>query len=163
VIRVADEFRHKPMLLWGLGGYTEEGSLVSPAAQAGTTGLRWTMESMGYKFKFIYDFPDSPMSISDVLSFAKVARAVRKLRNSKVGMVGYADMGLYITMFEGVSSRAKIGPEIEVFDMLEIEQRANGIDERRVSATIEEIRGNGIQGRTSTRMYGKGWREFISR
>ena len=139
VIRVADEFRDKPMLLWGLGGYTEGGSLVSPAAQAGTTGLRWTMESMGYKFKFIYDFPDSPMSISDVLSFAKVARTVRRLRNSRVGMVGYADMGLYITMFEGVSLRAKIGPEIEVFDMLEIEQRASCIDEERVSETINDI------------------------
>ena len=138
VIRVTDEFRDKPILLWGLGGYTQNGSLVSPASQAGTSGLRWTLEAMGYKFKYIYDFPDSPMSIDKVLAFSKVAKAIKKLRHSKVGMMGYADMGLYVCMFDGMSLRAKIGPEIEVFDMLEIVKKMEKVSPRDVQDLLEE-------------------------
>ena len=32
VMRVLMEYREKPVLVWGLGGYTQNGSLVSPAA-----------------------------------------------------------------------------------------------------------------------------------
>jgi L-fucose isomerase-like protein len=138
VIRVTDEFRDKPILLWGLGGYTQNGSLVSPASQAGTSGLRWTLEAMGYKFKYIYDFPDSPMSIDKVLAFSKVAKTIKKLRHSKVGMMGYADMGLYGCMFDGMSLRAKIGPEVEVFDMLEIVQKMEKVSPRDVQDLLEE-------------------------
>jgi len=138
VIRVTDEFRDKPILLWGLGGYTQNGSLVSPASQAGTSGLRWTLEAMGYKFKYIYDFPDSPMSIDKVLAFSKVTKTIKKLRHSKIGMMGYADMGLYVCMFDGMSLRAKIGPEVEVFDMLEIIQKMEKIAHKDIQILLEE-------------------------
>lgn len=138
VIRVTDEFKEKPILLWGLGGYTQNNSLVSPASQAGTSGLRWTLEAMGYKFKFIYDFPDSPMSIDRVLSFAKVVKTVKNLRHSRIGMMGYADMGLYVCMFDGMSLRAKIGPEVEVFDMLEVTQRMEKISSKEIQVLLEE-------------------------
>lgn len=138
VIRVTDEFREKPILLWGLGGYTQNNSLVSPASQAGTSGLRWTLEAMGYKFKYIYDFPDSSMSIDKVLSFSKVVKTIKNLRHSRIGMMGYADMGLYGCMFDGMSLRAKIGPEVEVFDMLEIVQKMNKVPNEEIQDLFKE-------------------------
>ena len=138
VIRVTDYFRDKPILLWGLGGYTQNGSLVSPASQAGTSGLRWTLEAMGYRFKYIYDFPDSPMSVDKVLSFGKVASTAKRLRSSRVGMMGYADMGLYGCMFDGMSLRSKIGPEVEVFDMLEIVQKMEKVSQKVIMNLLEE-------------------------
>ena len=140
VVKVLREFKHKPILLWGLGGYTKDGSLVSPASQAGTPALREPLAQMGFKFKFIYDWPDSPMNIDKVKDFAIVANAIKELSNAKIGMVGYADMGLYITMFDGVSLRSKIGPEVEVFDMLEVEQRVQKIDTKRAFSVIENIK-----------------------
>ena len=142
VMAVAREFSHKPMLLWGMGGYTRNGSLVAPAAQAGTTGLREPLAAAGFKFKYIYDWPDSPMNLDKVLSFAKVARAVRKLAHARVGMMGYGDMGLYVTMFDGLSLRAKIGPEVEVFDMLEITQKMEKVSREDIVSVVTRVQKN---------------------
>ena len=139
VLNVLREFRHKPVLLWGLGGYTENGSLVSPASQAGTCALRQTLIQMGFKIKFIYEWPDSPLSINKVKDFAVVVKSIKNLSRAKIGMMGYADMGLYTTMFDGVSLRSKIGPEVDVFDMLEVEQKAQKIDEKRISSVMKDI------------------------
>jgi len=140
VLKVLREFRHKPILLWGLGGYTKNGSLVSPASQAGTSALREPLTQMGFKFKLIYDWPDNPLSIDKVKNFAIVAKSIRELSNAKIGMMGYADMGLYATMFDGVSLRSKIGPEVEVFDMLEVEQQSQKVDQKRLSNVVSEIK-----------------------
>ena len=140
VITVARDFFHKPILLWGLGGYTEKGRLISPAAQAGTCALREPLEAMGAKFKFIYDWPDSPMNVDKIEEFAKVARAIRELSCSKIGMMGYADMGLYVTMFDGVSLRRKIGVEVEVFDMLEIVQKMEQVKTSDLSDLVDKMK-----------------------
>jgi len=140
VVAVVKDFFYKPILLWGLGGYTEDGRLISPAAQAGTSALREPLEAMGVKFKFIYDWPDSPMNLDKIEDFAKVAKAVRQLSYSKVGMMGYADMGLYVTMFDGVSLRGKIGVEVEVFDMLEIVQKMEKVNQLEISSLVDKMK-----------------------
>ncbi len=140
VMAVAKEFSHKPILLWGLGGYTRNGSLVSPASQAGTSGLREPFQAIGLKFKYIYDWPDSPMNLDKVKSFAQVAQAVKKLAHARVGIMGYGDMGLYVTMFDGLSLRGKIGPEVEVFDMLEITQKMEKVSQKDISSVVERMK-----------------------
>src|SRR3990172_10753553 len=84
VIDVISPFAHKPMVLWGLTGYYENGRLVTTADQAGTTALRDPMEAMGFKFKYIYDTPDDPYgSARKVVAFAEIARAASLLRHSR--------------------------------------------------------------------------------
>jgi L-fucose isomerase-like protein len=122
VISVIDRFRHKPMLLWGLTGWTEGGRLVTTAAQAGTTALRKTMADLGYRFKYVFDLMGAPPDEKEILLFARAAQAASRLRGARIGMMGYRDMNLYATLHDGVSLRARIGPEVEVFEMLEIEQ-----------------------------------------
>jgi L-fucose isomerase-like protein len=97
------------------------------------------MEDMGYKFKYIYDFPDAQPKIDEIITFARAASTVAKLKRSKVGMMGYRDMRLYGTMFDGVSLRAKIGTEVEFFEMLEIVQRMENVDEGKVNRLAEKI------------------------
>lgn len=131
VIKVISEFKEKPMVLWGLAGNSKNGNgrLATTAAQAGTTAIRKPIEDMGYKFKYICDFPDAQSKIDEIITFAKAAITVAKLKRSKVGMMGYRDMRLYGTMFDGVSLRAKIGTEVEFFEMLEIVQKMENLDE----------------------------------
>ncbi len=140
VMKVLLEFRHKPILLWGLGGYTRGRSLVSPGSQAGTLAIRDALERMGFNFKFIYEEPDAKFSTERILEFAKVVSTISSLKKAKIGMMGYADMGLYITMFDGVSLRSKIGPEIEVFDMLEVEQLVRQITEKEIKEKVCQIK-----------------------
>ena len=44
------------------------------------------------------------------------------LKTARVGMTGYRDMRLYGTLYDGVSLKGRIGPEIEHFELLEIAQ-----------------------------------------
>ena len=140
VIGVISEFSHKPMILWGLAGYIENGRLVTTADQAGTTALRKVMEDMGYNFIYVYNTINGPSRIGRILRFIKAAQAVSLLRSSKIGMMGYRDMNLYGTMFEGISLRSKIGVEVEIFEMLEIVQKIEKLTEQEISQVVDSTK-----------------------
>ena len=140
VINTISGFAHKPMVLWGLTGETVNGSLVTTADQAGTTALRDPMAALGFKFKYVYDFPDQLAgSASKVADFGRVVRAAALLKGTRIGMMGYRDMNLYATLVDGVSLRRVIGPEIEVFDMLEVVQKMEEVDPAGVEALLDTL------------------------
>jgi L-fucose isomerase-like protein len=138
VIRITAEFAHKPMLLWGLTGSMQGGRLVTTADQAGTTALRKVFEDLGYRFKYVYESPGAKPKLEQIRSFAAAARAESLLRHSRIGMMGYRDMRLYGTMFDGSSLKARAGVEVECFEMLEMVQRSDRLDP---AAVQEVIRG----------------------
>lgn len=132
VVKVLDKFRHIPMVLWGLCGWYEDGRLVTTADQAGTSALRKTLSDLGIKFKYVYDIVGKPSSSQKVLDFAKACCAYNRLRTARIGQMGYRDMQLYGTMFDGLSLKKDIGVEIECFEMLEVVQRAEKIEQDEV-------------------------------
>jgi len=122
VISVIEPFKHKPMILWGLTGWQEGDRYVTTADQAGTTALRKPMVDMGYTFKYVVTYQGQSPKIDEIMSYARAARTVALLKTVRIGMAGYRDMRLYGTMYDGVSLKAKIGPEIEHFELLELAQ-----------------------------------------
>lgn len=53
VIAITEEFKSKPMVLWGLAGDVKNGRIVTAAGQAGTTALRKVFEDLGYRHTYI--------------------------------------------------------------------------------------------------------------
>ncbi|MBR2731094.1 MAG: hypothetical protein IKD72_03805 [Clostridia bacterium] len=137
VVKITEQYRHKPMVLWGLCGWCEDDRLVTTADQAGTTALRKTFYDLGYTFKYVYDIVGLPSKTKDVYNFAAAAAAAARLRHAKSGMAGYRDMNLYGTLYDGGSLKRVIGAEIETFEMLEIEQRYQKITDEQKQAVIE--------------------------
>ena len=137
VVKVTEHFRHIPMVLWGLCGWMEEGRLVTTADQAGTTAIRKTFFDLDYTFKYIYDIIGLPSNTKKVANYVKAAEAAKKLRHARAGMAGYRDMNLYGTQVDGPSLKREIGPEIETFEMLEIEQRYQKITAEEKDAVIK--------------------------
>jgi len=134
VFRILQEFRNEPVLLYSFGGFTdhegrfgEKGTLISPAAGAGSTSLRFPMEQWGMKFKYLFNAPDSQMDIDGILSFAKAAMVMKRLRCARLGTIGYNDMGLYSTGINPTKLRDLIGPEIESMDMLQLQRKMDTI------------------------------------
>jgi L-fucose isomerase-like protein len=127
VIKVAEHFKHIPMVLWGLCGWTDNGRLITTADQAGTTALRKVMSDLGYTFKYLYDIVGKPSNSKKVADYCTACSAAKKLRSAKIGMMGYRDMNLYGTLFDGASLKKNIGPEIETFEMLDMFQRSEKI------------------------------------
>lgn len=138
VIKITEQFRHKPMVLWGLCGWIEsDGRLVTTADQAGTSALRKVMKDLGYTFKYVYNIIGKPSRADEVLSFCKAACAFNAMRSTKIGHMGYRDMHLYGTLFDGCSLKKTIGPEIECFEMLEVVQRAEKITDKAIDEVID--------------------------
>ena len=137
VVKVTEHVRHIPMVLWGLCGWMEEGRLVTTADQAGTTAIRKTFFDLDYTFKYIYDIIGLPSNTKKVANYVKAAEAAKKLRHARAGMAGYRDMNLYGTQVDGPSLKREIGPEIETFEMLEIEQRYQKITAEEKDAVIK--------------------------
>ncbi len=137
VVKVTEYFRHKPMVLWGLCGWMEEGRLVTTADQAGTTAIRKTFYDLGYTFKYVYDIIGQPSKSKKVYNYAVAAAAAARLRHARAGMAGYRDMNLYGTQADGPSLKREIGPEIETFEMLEMEQRYQKITDEEMQAVID--------------------------
>ena len=138
VVKVTEHFRHKPMVLWGLCGWMEGDRLVTTADQAGTTAIRKTFYDLGYTFKYVYDIIGLPSKSKKVYNYAVAASAAARLRHSRAGMAGYRDMNLYGTQVDGPSLKREIGPEIETFEMLEMEQRYQQITEEEKQAVVDE-------------------------
>ncbi len=137
VVKVTEHFREKPMVLWGLCGWMEDGRLVTTADQAGTTAIRKTFFDLGYTFKYIYDIIGLPSNTKKVAQYARAAEAAARLRHARSGMAGYRDMNLYGTQCDGPSLKRVIGPEIETFEMLEIEQRYRKVTDAEKQAVID--------------------------
>lgn len=142
VIRVIEPFKHKPMLLWGLTGYREKDRFITTADQAGTTALRKPMQDMNFRFKYLVNRMGEPAPAEQIASFGRAAAAVERLRRARIGMTGYRDMRLYGTLYDGVSLKAKIGPEIEHFDLLELAQFMESLTDKDIAAPISYMRKN---------------------
>jgi len=139
VISVIEPFKHKPVLLWGLSGWSKGGRFITTADQAGTAALRKPMEDMGYRFKYVVTCKDKPAPIEKIMNYARAARAASLLKDARIGMMGFRDMRLYGTLYDGVSLKAKIGPEIEQFEMLEMVQAMEKLDPKEVARLSGEV------------------------
>ena len=144
VVRVTDPFRHVPMLLWGLCGWHENGRLITTADQAGTTAIRPAFEALGYTFKYIYNVIDKPFPMAKIDAFVSACCARAALRNARVGTMGYRDMLLYGTQFEGNSMRGKIGVEVEPFEMLEMVQNLEKLDPEKIAEGVRFVKENWV-------------------
>lgn len=138
VIKITERYKHIPMVLWGLCGWTEGDRLVTTADQAGTSALRKTFFDLGYSFIYVYDIIGEKSNAQRVYNFCRAAHAARALRSQKIGHMGYRDMHLYNTLFDGASLKRDIGTEIECFEMLEVVQRADKISDGEKAKVVDE-------------------------
>ena len=136
VLGVLEPFRHQPVLLWGLAGWTEGGRLLTTADQAGTSALRKPLADLGYRFKYVYEVAGAEPKLPAITAFARAAHAVSALRGARIGMMGYRDMQLYGTLYDGVSLKAALGVEIEFFEMLEMVQRSEKLEPAAVQEAV---------------------------
>ncbi|NQT59375.1 MAG: hypothetical protein HQ557_10390 [Bacteroidetes bacterium] len=144
VIKVTDGFRNLPILLWGLCGWRENGKIITTAGQAGTSALRPAFEALDYRFKFVYSTIGQSEPLDKISAFLKAAQTAAKLRSARVGSMGYRDMLLYGTQFEGNSMRGQIGVEVEPFEMLEMVQNIETLQADAVAEGVSYVKKNWV-------------------
>ena len=144
VIRVTDHFRHVPMILWGLCGWKENGRIITTAEQAGTTALRPAFEALDYTFKYVYNIIGKEWPMEKITSYIAACRARKNLRSARVGTMGYRDMLLYGTQYEGNSMRGRIGVEVEPYEMLEMVRAIDTLDAEAIAEGVNFVKENWV-------------------
>jgi len=79
------------------------------------------------------------MDVEGIKAFGRAARAARMLRGTRLGMVGFNDMGLFTTDFSTVKLRDRIGPEVESVDMLQVERRMQALAPKAVEEETRRV------------------------
>ncbi|MEI8062737.1 MAG: hypothetical protein WCH84_01590, partial [Verrucomicrobiota bacterium] len=95
---------------------------------------------MGYTFKYVVTYRGQAPQLDAILSYARAAHAAAQLKTARIGMAGYRDMRLYGTVYDGVSLKAQIGPEIEHFELLELVQLIGKVDRHEVARLAQKVR-----------------------
>lgn len=141
-ITTLKEFRNKPILLWSHTVFKENEEWLTLGPIPGAGVIRETLEEMGFKFKFVWGMPDSEEVKEAIKSFASVASVIHKLSKSKIGLLGYASMGMYTATFDHVKIKNEIGPEIDHLDQYMLIRKMNEVDDKEIEELIRKARKN---------------------
>jgi L-fucose isomerase-like protein len=114
-----------PMILWTLTTFMQGTNQVTLGAIPAAGVVRETMEEMGFHFRFVYGMPGEPQLKNRMLPFLQAAMAKQALSRSRVGLFGYASMGMYTGTIDHTQLRSQIGPEIDHQDQYMIIDRFN--------------------------------------
>lgn len=141
VMHILKNFRDVPILIWGIGGITDKnGKLHAPAAGAGVTGFVPIVKEMGFKYKIIMEKVNSPHSYKEVADYIHSVSCAKTIRAAKIGLIGYADMGLYACAYDKTGLFNKLGIDIENYDGYRIADLMNTFSEDKVKEAMEWIR-----------------------
>jgi L-fucose isomerase-like protein len=111
---------------------------IGPLPAAGI--LRQTLEEMGATFKFVWGMPGEKALESQIVPFARAAHCARRLSISRVGLLGYASMGMYTGTIDHIRLRHDIGPEIDHLDQYAIVKKVEEIRDDQISSLVEKAK-----------------------
>lgn len=141
VMRTLKHFRDVPVLVWGIGGHTDaSGKLHAPAAGAGVTAICPLLKEMGYRWALILEKPDESLRVAQAEMFLRQAAAAKAIHNARIGLVGYADMGLYSCAYDKTLAFNKLGVDIEDYYFSEILEMMDAFSQEETDKAIAAIR-----------------------
>ena len=124
VIASMREVFGRPLLLWAHMTFSEGDGEVFLGGTPAVGVVRETLEEFGVPFKFIYGQPEEAGSLHATSAFARAARAARQFERTRLGLFGYASMGMYTGTFDHIKLRKLLGPEVFHFDQYSLIRRA---------------------------------------
>lgn len=140
VMRTLKDYRDIPVLVYGSGGWTDStGKIIAPAAAAGTTAITPVLRELGIKYELINSKPDEPVKTDDIERFLRVIGAVKAVRHSRVGLYGYADMGLFSCAYNKTLAFNKLGVDIEDYLAYDLVDTMNSFTDAEVDEALKEI------------------------
>jgi L-fucose isomerase-like protein len=132
LIATLRQFITCPMLLWTHTTYMEGVSRVTLGGIPAAGVIRETMEEMGFRFLFAYGMPGEAQLAPRIMPFFQAAMAIHDLAQSRIGLFGYASMGMYTGTIDHMQLRSQVGPEIDHQDQYMIIERYNHIKDEQV-------------------------------
>lgn len=128
VLKLLEHYFHIPIIIWSLAGYYENNQLIAPAAAAGASLLRNTLDMRGADYYVVYDNLGQASNVAEVSGYVKIFDAIRRLRDLKIASIGYACSNLFPFMYDGNLIKKFTGLSVDNVELLYLEKIAAGID-----------------------------------
>ena len=142
VCDLAYPYKDMPILLWCHENLRAEGApgYVSLGSVAAAGVLRQTFEEFGFRFKFVVGNPSDKKIERDITAFSGACDAMASLREARIGLVGYASMGMYTAMADHIKIKSFFGAEIAHVDQYSVLRGLDEIDSGAVEEVVRRIR-----------------------
>ena len=134
------EFKHLPVAVWGFPMYGP-GRAESTGSFVAYAVVKAALDRMGIAYTGLAGAVDDEDTLARALAFCRAARAKQALRRARVGLVGYASMGMYSGTFDHALLRAQVGPEVDHVDTYTLIRRAKGYGEADCAEVVTRLRG----------------------
>jgi len=134
-------FRGRPLLLWSHTTYMDGDSRVTLGALPAAGVIRETLEEMGFAFRFVYGMPGEPGLAARILPWARAAATAEAMSHARIGLFGYAAMGMYTGTIDHTQLRSQIGPEIDHLDQYVIVERMEKLTDADVKDLVRRSEG----------------------
>jgi L-fucose isomerase-like protein len=133
-----------PLILWGFTPVEIGGQNMSTGSYVSAAMFNGVVKRLNLPCRCLLGgFRDEGI-ISELKRFAAAAAAVKGLKYSSVGLIGYTSMAIYPGTFDHVLMRYIIGPEIEQMDSYTVIKRAEGLPHTEVEAALKKISDAGV-------------------
>ena len=134
------EIEHLPFAVWGYNMFPWQGRRESTGSFVAAAVLKGALDRMQYRPAYILGLPAEEQAADRAAVFCRAAHAIKRLKRTRVALIGYAAMGMYPGTFDHVLMRRRIGPEVEQIDTYTLIRAAEALPEEAVRATAEELR-----------------------
>ena len=123
-----------PILLWSHDNVYDEkiDEYISFGSVAVAAVLRETFEEFEYCFKFVVGNDFDPALTKQITDFDRAAKCIKKLQKTRIGMVGYASMGMYTGLGDHIKVKKLLGTEVVHLDQYTLVCRAEAMDKARI-------------------------------
>jgi len=133
------EVEHLPLALWGFPMFEKNGKLESTGSLVALFVLQGALKRMSIPFKSIMGAVEDKRAISEAISFSRVSYVKKALKRTRLGLVGYASMGMYPGTFDHVLLRKIIGPEVVHLDNYLLIDGSNKVNEAKIQDFISKL------------------------
>ena len=130
----ASGIENMPILLWSHDNvYDKEiNEYISFGSIAVAAVLREAFEEFGYTFKFVVGNDYDKELTKQILDFDRAAKCIKKLKNTRIGMIGYASMGMYTGLGDHIKIKKLLGTEVVQLDQYTLINKAQSISKERI-------------------------------
>jgi len=134
------EVEHLPFAVWGYNMFPWQGKRESTGSFVAAAVLKGALERMQYRSATIVGLPSDPLAQERAAVFCRAAHAIKRLKRTRIALIGYAAMGMYPGTFDHALLRRYVGPEVEQIDTYTLVRAAEAATEETVHAAAEELR-----------------------
>jgi len=120
-----------PVITWAFPG-------VNTGSLCGVQQFDCVLKELGKEYKFVYG--DNEDAYREILAYSRAAALRKKLRNTRIGLIGYRIPGMTEVVFDEYSLKSIFGPRIIHMGINDLEEQTEKISFKDVKALWEEVK-----------------------